>query len=186
MRSALRSLGILLIAMVLLASFVSFSLADEKASATKRVIAIVKPNIGVGAAAVKPVEVQTGKFKMLIPFRVDANKQIIHLQVCVTNLYKADDPTSEHFIPVDNKKEVSVVPTNGIELGDRSNSLPYDGRHEIGDFEGYITEDNEFESSQRGRFSQDVIVDPWWVQGDDELPTGEYSGFVQLIAWIDP
>jgi hypothetical protein len=190
MRAVFRSAGILLVVAALLAFFVPNSYADKVASAVKRVVGTVQPSIGVGSGALNPVLIPQPpvRFRIFIPFRIDANSQKVKITVCVTNLWKADDPTSPHFIPVDRTREVSVVPTNGIEVGDGNNALPFSGQTCQIDtrFPGLETAEGTFESSQRGVFSQEVVVDPFWIHTDQELPVGDYSGFVKLTARIDP
>ncbi len=186
MRGLFRTLSVVMVATVLVFSIATTSSADQHATATKRIVARVMPNVSVSAASPNVPEIQTGRFLVLVPFRIDANKQNVQIQICATNLYKADDPSSEFMIPVDDGRQVSVVPANGIEVGDGNNHLPLSRMCSIGDFKGFETVKGEFESSQRGHFSQDVLVDVTYKQGDPELPIGDYSGFVQMKVWIDP
>lgn len=185
-----RSLGVVVMVLAMLA-FVAVSFADQEASSTKRVVASVKPNIGVGAANPTPAEIQTGRFNIKIPYRIDANTQFIKITVVVTNLYKADDPNSQYSIPPSGPSSgrdgVGVVPANGNESGGAGdNFLLFTGSGDIGAFRGRQTETGTFESSQRGVFSQDVIVTAWWLQNDPEFPIGDYSGFVKLTAAVVP
>lgn len=186
-----RSLGVVVMALAMLA-FVAVGFADQESSATKRVVASVKPNIGVGAANPTPAEIQTGRFNIKIPFRIDANTQFIKITVVVSNLYKADDPNSSvppivPSGPSSGRDGVGVVPANGNESGGAGdNFLLFTGSGDIGAFRGRQTESGTFESSQAGKFSQDVIVTAWWLQDDSEKPIGDYSGFVKLTAAVVP
>jgi hypothetical protein len=188
MRSVIRSVGVVLVVMAFLLYFVPASFADDEASATKRVVAKVLANIGVGAATPAPVEVQAGKFNITIPYRIDANTQFVKITICASHLYKADDPSSPvAAIPVSTSDAAGVVPTNGNESGGSGdNKLAFVGDCTIGNFKGKTTETGTFESSQAGKFSQDVVVTVTWNQDDPEKPIGEYSGFVKMTAAVVP
>ena len=191
MRNTWRSFSAVVTVLALLA-FVTASFADQESSATRRVVAKVKANIGVGSANPTPAEIQTGRFNIKIPFRIDANTQFIKITVVVSNLYKADDPNSSvpPIVPSGPRAGldgVGVVPANGNESGGSGdNFLVFTTSGDIGAFRGRQTETGTFESSQAGKFSQDVIVTAWWLQDDPEKPIGDYSGFVKLTAAVVP
>ena len=205
MRSIFRSLGILLVFTALVAFFATVSFADDKAEAIRRVAGRVPPSIGVGALATQftdfpqPIRGDVVRFRVVVPFRIDANSQTVQITICISNFYKGDDPKSLHFITVDKGTQVRVTPASGNETGDGNNRLPISGTCTISalgkSFPGLQTDPGKFESGQRGAFSQDVIVEPTWIRDavsptdaerELELPVGEYSGFVRLNARIDP
>jgi hypothetical protein len=179
-------LKMLLVVTVLLTLLAMTAYADETASKTKRVVVKVLPNIGIGAGEPERAEIQTGKFWINVPFRVDANTQYIYLWIVATNLYKADDPASEvPPIVLCQDKKVQVIPTNGRQ-SDGDGNLAWDQAAMIGDFDGFQTVAGLFESSQHGHFSQDVDILVCWDQTDPEKPIGEYSGWVKMIAAVAP
>lgn len=176
----------LLLGVLVIAFTTSALLADEMASATKRVSVKVLPNIGLGAGTPEQAEIQTGRFYITVPFQVDANTQYITLCIAATHLYKADDPASEvPFISLCTDKTVKVNPFNGNEAGG-DNELEWDIPATIDGFDGFQTVCGLFESSQSGRFSMPVDVMVCWIQDDDEKPIGEYSGWVQMMAYVEP
>ena len=161
------------------------ALADTNGEAVASATVYVDPNITLGQApaAVDMATVQTGVFDGTFTFRVDANMQYVHMQVEVTKLYKGTEPTSDNRIPV--AVDVPVVVDPDCATGESLDlSESYAGT--IGGLESTISASSEFESGQSGHFSCDVPVVCSWNQDDPERPTGDYGGFVKLIAWITP
>ncbi len=169
---------------LLLVSGICF--ADTSGEAVSHVYVEVVANVAVAVvdATVELGQIQTGPFDGTITFRVDANVEAIDLQVAVTDLYKGDSLTAEATIPVAQDAGVTVQPANGNETKGGDNNLAFEGTGMIKEFPAATTEVGNFESGQKGHFSQEVDVTVTWNQPDPELPTGEYSGYVMLTAMI--
>ena len=181
-----KGLLVILVALVWGSGGVAF--ADLTSNATANVAVHVVSNVAVGVVTtvVDFGNIQTGPFGGPIIFRVDANVQTLVLAVAVSNLYKDDAPTSPYFIPIDVAAGVGVAPVIGSELPTgEDNRLAYNPSPiYVGPFAGLSTVPGLFGSGQNNHFSQEVVVTPTWVQVDNELPTGEYSGVVVLAAII--
>jgi hypothetical protein len=186
-----RSKVLCVAAAALLAAVVP-AFADLSGQATAHVRVLVNPNVGI--AAVNPTidagSVQTGDFTASIDFRVDANKQEVSFQVDASPLFKGNDPTQTivNPIPLNLTAGVLIQPINGNATGGHSNMAKYTGTTGpiIQGFPTTPTEVVQFSSSQNNHFSQNVNVKVTWTQGDPELPTGEYSGVVQVTALLLP
>ncbi len=181
-----RTLMVLLLSLTFVGFITADLLAEEVASATKKVRVRVLPNIGVGASTPEPVEVQTGKFQIRVPFRIAANSQFVKIQIAATKLYKADDPASP-TPPIDvfTDRPAFVLPANGNESGGSGdNKLAWVREITLDDREGYETEVGTFESSQPGIFNQDVDVIVTWIQANNDQPVGDYVGLVKMTAMI--
>ena len=96
-----------------------------------KVEAQVVPNIAVSG----PVDYQNigqvaagdaGKIIALIPFRVHANTEAVRLQICATDLYKGNDPTSQYIIPLCQDLTPEVITTEAEAIGQADNTLPWD------------------------------------------------------------
>jgi hypothetical protein len=175
-------------ALALLLVCSSFAYADETSYATSNVYVDVVANI-----AVQPLapnfglgDIQTGDFFGEIPFRVDANTEAVTFWAEASYLYKGDDPSNPEVAPILLSQGYGTVlgfdhanPTGG---GDTN--LAYVGTTDIDGFLGYVTEEQTYESSQSGHFSQDGLLTVTWYQDDPEKPTGEYSGLVRLHAMV--
>jgi len=181
-----------LLAAAVLASLAGMSFGDTSGSATAAVRVLVNPNVGISAVnpTVDAGTVQTGDFTAGIDFQVDANQQEVSFYVAASALYKGDDPTSTQVnpIPLNLSAGVLVQPANGNATGGHSNTLVFlsSPGPVVNGFPTSQTETAQYSSSQNNHFSQNVHVTVTWTQGDPELPTGEYSGVVQLTALILP
>jgi hypothetical protein len=182
----MKSMLTILVALVLMSGV---ALADKNSSATANVSVDVVANIGLAytgdPVVMKPV--QTGGVSGTILFSVEANVQVIQLEVAVSNLYKDNAPKSVSQIKVDTKKTVGVVPAIGQELPVGSDNalelLPT--AVAVGPFPiGFQTVQGTFGSGTAGHFSQTVAVTPTWIQDDPELPVGTYGGVVILTGVI--
>jgi hypothetical protein len=165
------------------------TLADTQNSTQANVYVEVVENVSVGVISplVNLGEVQTGLFGGQIIFRVDANVQIVHLQVAVSNLYKDDVPDSAWQIPVALNAGVAVVNNTQVreQPSGSDNIMPFVGGTSVGPYaNGLITAPTPFSAGQNGHFSEDVVVQCTWDQIDPELPRGEYSGLVVFTAMI--
>jgi hypothetical protein len=187
------------IAMLAIVAFATVSFA-QSACATVAVSVNVNPLISVtpgpelaGGTTIQYGSVGQGNFSILVPFSVNANSQELLLQVNASNLYKADDPTTSNYIPICLGIGALVTSPTGqaspVKFG--SECLPFTGTSTVAGFPTVMTSAVEYQSSQAGVFSQEIDVTITWndtlnpILGT-ELPTGEYSGVVQLIATILP
>ena len=185
----------LLVLAVVLFSFVAITgavSADPTASATAHVYLNIDPNISVQAidANVNAGTLQTGDREVPITFRIDANTEAVSMSALVTKLYKGDDPKSTIVAPILPNQSAGVVmqPDNANPVNGGSNVADYisDGQvtTEKGTFQGKLTEQIVFESSQNGHFSQNVEITPTWTNEDNEKPQGQYSGYVVLYTAV--
>jgi hypothetical protein len=165
------------------------AMADRENSASAQVAVQVVENVSVGVVTplVDLGSVQTGPVAGQITFRVDANVQVVNLQIAVSNLYKDDVPDSAWQIPVNLHAGVAVVNSDKIreQPSGSDNVLPFKGGTAVGPYKtGLVTESLPFSAGQNGHFSEDVVVQCTWNQPDPELPRGEYSGMVVFTAMI--
>ncbi len=165
------------------------AVADRENSASAHVAVQVVENVSVGVITplVNLGSVQTGPVAGQIAFRVDANVQVVNLQVAVSNLYKDDVPDSEWQIPVDLSAGVVVVNSDKIreQPSGSDNVLEFKEGAAVGPYSnGMVTYSLPFSAGQNGHFSEDVVVQCTWNQPDPELPRGEYSGMVVFTAMI--
>ncbi len=159
--------------------------AETTGTAVARVYATVVPNIAVGVvtANVNAGSVQTGPLTATIVFRVDANQQIVRMQLAASPLFKAGDAASPYILGLTYGKIWAVVPAQGNRVGGLPNELPLDGPGPVvSGFPTIQTIAADFESSQAFVFSQEVTVTVPYTQGNPELPQGAYSGVVQFTA----
>lgn len=181
-----------LVVMVLSLVSIGIASADETASATAHVYMNINPNISVQAidANVDAGTLQTGDRSVPITFRIDANTEAVKMSTLVTKLYKGDDPRNTEVapIPVNLSSGVVIQPDNANPLNGGSNVAQFTGQGSVtnskGTFEGELTEEIIFESSQDGHFSQNVEVTPTWTNSDHEKPMGQYSGYVVLYSAV--
>lgn len=169
-------------------AFAGVVMADTEGHAVAHVYVTVDPNVSVGVITpnVDLSTIQTGEFHGELIFRVDANVEQASFCVCVTDLYKGDDPTDPTVRPIDVSQEDGVViaPTDANPLAGDDNIAEFAGQQDYLGFRGWNTIYITYESSQNGFFSQDVYVTPTWEQADPEKPRGEYSGWVCFYAFI--
>lgn len=144
------------------------------------------PDISVSPlmSSVDMGSVQTGQIHGYFPFRVDANCQNLYFQASASYLYKGDDPTTPVVPPImlDLTPGVVVELSAGGPVGGEDNVLEYTDPCYIDAFPGLVTQTTEFESSQPGHFSQNVLLTITWDQNDYEKPMGQYSGRVRLYC----
>jgi hypothetical protein len=158
--------------------------ADWEGSATTRVFVNVDPNIALYALDdnVDMGIIQMEIFDGYIPWRVDANTQNVEFWGAASYLYKAGNFETPDVDPImlclDNGIRIEVP--QGDPVGDEDEYLAYIGATTIDGFPGQMTESVEFESSQDGHFSQDIMMTVQWNQDDEEKTMGEYKGKVLL------
>jgi len=140
-------------------------------------VGVVTPNVDIG-------QVASGQFPATVIFRIDANMESVLITIIATDLYKGDDPESEWIIPVATGSGVgaTVQPTNANPMQGHSDVLVWESEAMLNGMAAQQSETWAFESCQNGHFSQDVAVTIPYIQADPELPKGEYSGFVRIIA----
>ena len=178
--------------MGVIASFMAMPVyADREGDALAHVWIWVDPTIAVNVLTpdVDMGSTQHGPFGWCIPFRVDANSQMIYISAMATNLYKGDSPhTSEAPpLPVNIAAGILIGCTDATPMGAEPRLRQYETSPV--DFNGYVAWwiiGCNWESGQIGRFSQDVGLCVGWIQPDPEQPMGEYSGFVKILAMIPP
>lgn len=163
---------------------------EPMSSATSHVWLTVNPTIGVQAitGSVNLGTLKTGEIYAPVTFRIDANTQFVNMSAIVTNLYKGDDGSSQYSIPVVTSKAVEVTPDMGHATNPHADELAYVSHGQVstpnGSFMGHTTEVVTFESSENGHYSMNVDLTPTWNNSDQELPRGEYSGFVTLFSSV--
>ena len=176
----------------LLMAAVGPAFADLSGAAISHVRVLVNPNVAIVPvlSTVDAGTVQTGNFTASIDYQVDANLQEVSFQVDASPLYKGDDPTSSivHPIPLNLSAGVLIQPANGNATGGHANVAAFSGGTGpiVQGFPTAATEVVQYSSSQNNHFSQNVNIKVVWNQNDNELPTGEYSGVVQLTALLLP
>ncbi|GAB4268054.1 MAG: hypothetical protein Kow0092_21690 [Deferrisomatales bacterium] len=152
-----------------------------------------------------PPMIQLGEVQVMVPFRVDANRESVYLTAYVTELFKADEPESPHWLPIVLDANVLVDvhpeldPLTGETLGGNrvdgsvGNALAFlpdppisetapDGKA----WNWWCTEEGLFESGHAGHFSHDIWLTVTWGNENAELPEGFYSGWVKLFGRLGP
>jgi len=189
--------SVLVVLMVLvLGSGVAFGQVTYRASAnaTATVYANIVPNISVSGPTVAVNLAGTGngfaagqEIPGNIQFTVHANSQEVDMQVVATDLYKGDDPTSTFRIPI-SSTGAQITCAAGSQLHGGSGLLPWQTTPPPGmipaSWTGAVSQIGTFTAGTNGTFSQAVTVGLSWKTSDFELPQGEYSGFVKLIAMV--
>ena len=176
-----------------LACGVSASEGQLSNEGTAHVFVEVNPTIAIGVPEphVNLGSVGTGIVTGTITFRIDANTERVKMHVQATNLCKGDQPR-----PLDGLPLYEIPVTGQGALVEPESAGPLAGGSNLLDWASMAVEDTStgwkwstsqcqvFDSSQGGHFSQGVDVTVQWDQSDAELPLGEYSGFVKLVAEI--
>jgi hypothetical protein len=180
-------LSILAVLVVATLGFGSVATAELSGDAEAHVYVDVTANIAV--SVLTPIvdigSIQSGEFASHIRFRIDANVEQVSMQIIATDLYKGNSGTSLFKIPVGGGG-TEVVPVEGNETEGGDNFLEWDVADTLRDMNAQKSVSGDFESGQAGHFSQDVDVTVTYTQDDDELPTGEYSGWVKIVAMVEP
>jgi hypothetical protein len=142
-------------------------------------VSVITPNVALGS-------IQMGLFPGEVTFRIDANQEAVGLSVAATQLYKGDDPTNPTVAPIPLASALGALiePTNASPFNGGTNTAIFTTPYDYNGFLGFQSDFIWFESSQPGYFSQPVFVTVAWNQDDPEKPTGQYSGFVTLLATL--
>ncbi len=164
----------------------SGALADTFSSSQAHVYVTINSNVSVAIldANKQLSPIQVGTTTADVGFRVQANQQTLTLGVGATDLYKGGDPTNTEVTPlkVDESLGATISPTNANPTDGASNVARFVSDITVNGMHGRRTNDISFESSQNGRFGQDVHVHLGWRQTDPVQPLGEYSGYVVLYT----
>jgi hypothetical protein len=192
---------IMVVGLVLLAA--GFAFADDYGDAKAKVILTINPNIAVSSVGMvgEIQSLQTGSATIPVIFRVDANMQTIVIRAGATPLFKGNDPNPGEAEGGVGAAEADPIPLAGpgmIVNPEDANEMASGGSDNLlewgaevsefstleGDWTAALTVPGDYESSQPGHFSQDVLVETTWSNGVDEQQPGEYSGYVLLQCWI--
>jgi transcription elongation factor Elf1 len=183
-------LAILVVAMLV----AGVAMADPEDGAKGKVWVDVVANVAVNFQGTGYLgQIQTGKIEGELEFRIDANTEAVDIYLCVSDLWKGNDPAGTEVTPIPVVMDwgVKVDCENANEVAGGDNRLAYIStpctiEAKEGIFPAVCTEVGRFESSQNGHFSQSVWVYPKWRQDDNEKPMGEYSGYVKLVCAVVP
>ncbi len=177
-----------LVAVGMMAIVATTVYADPAGQAAAHVYLKINPNIAVQAidSNLNLGTLQTGDVSLPILFRIDANTEAVAISGLVTDLYKGDDPTNKDVAPivVDLTKGFPISPEHAKQIAGGNGIASYIGSSPYNGFNGHTTQQLTFESSQNGHFSQNVQVQPAWINTDNEKPQGEYSGWVVLYSSV--
>lgn len=184
------------LALLAAAAFVaSPATADETNSAAAHVIVNVAPNVAINANTPQVVvsAIQSEEFEVEVRFQVQANTQVLDLSVQASNLYKHDDTSSPYQIPLKSGSEtVEVVIASGSPLGGANNLLTFTGPAASPisvngrSYPAMSTGLKRYGSGQGEFWNQETTVTVAYDQANETLPTGEYSGGIQLTAVVVP
>lgn len=169
------------------------AMADQQDSGACQVLVNIVSNVSVSpdAPTVTVDNIQTGLIDVSCVFNVQANVQLLDLSVQASDLYKHSD--SSYTIPLNIEPDsVDVQNEQGEPVGGASTTLTFDpaltstvtanGR----DYPAIGTPNKTYGSGQGELWDQQVTVAVSWNQGDNTLPTGQYSGAIQLTAMVTP
>jgi hypothetical protein len=166
------------------------------------VMTTVTSNIQVGSGELGIVPIPTpqapGPFSGTVRFRVDANTQIVSMQVWASQLYKdgayADDTdVIPLFTGLGGGVKIDILNGSAVRqpLGAANDPLGWGGTTPAADpagisnFKGLLSVIGFWGSGNGGHFSEDVLVTPTW-ELLVETPQGDYMGQVQLWATVVP
>ena len=192
----MRKLSVILMAFAVLA-FGAVAQADLMSCAHRYVKVQVEANVGVSgdSAHVSDLAIQTGQVCADVIFTIMANKEVLKLWVCASDLYKGNNPASTVTIPLDTDEPALITVPLGGEVGGapgQPGDLLWTGTPDtcdtdFGTFPTQCTEQGNFDSGQPNIWDQDVTVTVCWNQDVPVLPMGEYGGCVVLCMMIvDP
>ena len=186
----MRKLAIAAVALMLAGGVVSAAnpILTGEAEAKVRVTVVANIAVGVLTPQVDVGQIAFGEFTAKVTFRIDANVEEVKIKIIATDLYKGDSASSPWKIPVKTGTDTGalVEPQMGNAMGGHSNLLLWVALDALHGMVAHVSEEVAFESGQNAHFSQPVDVTITYDQNYAELPKGEYSGFVKLVATIDP
>lgn len=185
----------LLIVAVALIMVAGTAWAVEQDSPPAHVTVSVDAVLAVGAGSIMSADLGSmniGTASATVCFRIDANQQDVWLQTIATDLWKGDVATADDFKiviagvnpPVAGAGAL-VQPAIGNQISLPTNILPWIANvATIGGLPAMTTTVGHFESGQWGHFSQEVCVTVDYENDNPELPQGEYSGWIKIVAGL--
>ena len=161
----------------------------EADSPPAHVIVSVDAVLAVTAGSVMSADLGTmnvGTASAQVCFQIDANQENVYIQAWATGLWKGDVMSADNFvIPVVAEEGALVEPASGNQIGVPTNVLVFGGVDVINGLDALTTVVGNFESSQWGHFSQEVCVTIDYENSNPELPQGEYSGWIKILAGLE-
>ena len=160
----------------------------EADSPPAHVVVSVDAVLAVTAGSVMSADLGTmnvGTASAQVCFQIDANQENVYIQAWATGLWKGDVMSADNFvIPVVASEGALVEPASGNQIGVPTNVLVFGGVDVINGLDALTTVVGNFESSQWGHFSQEVCVTIVYENDNAELPQGEYSGWIKIVAGL--
>jgi hypothetical protein len=180
-----------LMCVVLIAGLSGVAFADLSSTASTRVAVNVVSTVGVivVAPAIPNYQIAPGSAdpSIDVTFNIHSNSEMLQFVAGATNLYKGDVLTSAYFLtPV--TAGVRFVCANANAINGANPLQPYIAPTTVGtnSWPGVQTGAIVFDSGDRGTFSQLCTLTFKWTSNDQELPVGQYSGFVKLVTTVWP
>lgn len=120
-----------------------------------------------------------------VEFRVSANADTLWFQAFASDLFKAGDPRSGHFI-VHTAGVTFTIPGAMALRG--SSRLSYAATppslENLNGFTLHPTEGGQWESSSAGTFTRNGVASFFWAKESPwTLPGGAYAGYVKIVAY---
>ena len=186
----MKKLAILAVAMLVIAPATANGVPGMSPPA--HVTVTVDAVLAVAAGSIMSADLGTinvGTASATVCFQVDANQQDVWLQAVATGLWKGDVMTADGFvIPIVVSGEdvgALVEPAIGNQIGVPTNRLLWTGADSINGLDALTSVVGHFESGQWGHFSQEVCVTIDYENTNPELPQGEYSGWIKILAGLE-
>ena len=185
--------------LLLLAAAVMLIVAPVGANASApsppaHVIVTVDAVLAVTGGSIMSADLGTinvGTASATVCFQIDANQQDVWIQAIATGLWKGDVMTADAFvIPIVVVGEPGAIgalvdPAIGNQIALPTNRLAWAGADSIGGLDALASAVGHFESGQWGHFSQEVCVTIDYENDNPELPQGEYSGWIKIVAGLE-
>ena len=179
-----------ILAVVLLAAFVTPALADTTASAIASVYMNVNPAIAVIPPAITNMGTfQTGNVPANLVWTISANQEAVSFFLEASDLFKGDDCSNTAVPPIPQNRLVPATMTAqfGNPINSGSNAAFWNGPGSgasIGACPTTLGNTIRFEGSQNSDFSQTITTVFVYNQANFEQPVGQYSGKVRLTAFF--
>jgi len=182
----MRKLFPVLLCAVLIAGLSGVAFADLTQSATTRVAVNVVSTVGVAVEtpAIPSYQIGDPYPAIDVVFNIHSNSEMLQFTAAATTLRKGDVLASPFYLnPVGGVKFVCAFanPINGLPA-----QQPYATTTTINGWPAQQTGPIVFDSGTNNTFSQLCTLTFKWSSNDLELPVGQYSGFVKLIATVYP
>jgi hypothetical protein len=175
---------------VLIAGVSGVAFADLTSSAQTRVAINVVSTVGTVVTAAPTVNFQVGDPNPFIDvtFGIHSNSEMLQFTPSATHLYKGGVYGGLFYLTATGG--VKIVCQNAGIINGAANPTPYTATTTIlgnsGDWAANQATTVIFDSADRGTFSQNCTLTFTWTSSDLELPVGQYSGYVKLIACVVP